>query len=38
MKPSNKKKLQTIKSVFNIHFAAGLQPPDIDGGVNRGIH
>lgn len=34
MKPTGKKG-QTIKSVFNIHFAAGLQRPDIDGGVNR---
>lgn len=40
MKPSKKpkkQKQQTIKSVFNIHFAAGLRQADIDGGVNRGF-
>lgn len=36
MKPS-KKKHQTIKNVFNIHFAAGLWRADIDGGVNGGF-
>jgi len=35
---TKKIKRQTIKSVFNIHFVAGLQRADIDGGMNWGIH
>lgn len=41
MKPSKKKKKEkgkTIKTVFNIHFAAGLRGADIDGGVSGRIH
>lgn len=36
MKTSEKRR-QTIQSVFNIHFAAGLRRADIDCGVNGGF-